>query len=82
MKLGIKLLKELNKKYTPSSLIPIRFGRYDVALKTDEEGNPILVFIGEANSEGIIKGNRFTRVLIKNPDGKIIKDHWDHKGKV
>jgi hypothetical protein len=82
MKIGDKLLKQLNKTYTPSVTIPLKFGRYDLIIKTDKYGNPILLFIGKANEEGIIKGERFSRVLIKDPDGKVIKDHWDNKGKV
>jgi len=81
MKIGEKLLKVLSKKYTPSDMVSARFERYDLAMKTDEEGNAVMLFIGKLNEEGVIKGNRFTRVLIKDPSGKIIKDHWDHKGK-
>jgi hypothetical protein len=82
MKIGDKLLKQLNKTYTPSTTIPLKFGRYDLIIKTDDGGNPILLFIGKANEEGMIKGERFGRVLIKDPSGKVIKDHWDNKGKV
>jgi len=82
MKIGDKLMKVLNKKYEPSNSFTSRFERYDIAIKTDDEGNPILLFIGNANSDGMIKGNRFSRVLIKDKSGKIIKDHWDHKGTV
>lgn len=82
MKIGDKLLKVLNKKYEPSSLVNVRFERYDLSIKTDEDGNAVLLFIGKADAEGTIKGNRFIRVLIKDQSGKIIKDHWDHKGKV
>lgn len=82
MKVGEKLLKVLNKKYTPATTFPLKFGRYDLVLKTDDEGNAILLFIGEENEDGMIKGNRFTRVLVKDSSGKIVKDHWDNKGKV
>ncbi|MBE9464237.1 hypothetical protein ACFP1I_06415 [Dyadobacter subterraneus] len=82
MKPGDKLLKEINKKYTPSTTIPLKFGRYDMVVKTNDEGYAILLFIGKADEDGIIKGNRFTRVLIKDSNGNTIKDHWDHKGKI
>jgi hypothetical protein len=82
MKIGEKLLKQLNKKYEPSKMVAATFGRYDVAFKTDEEGNPILLFIGQADENGMIKGDQFTRRLLKDPNGVVIKDHWDHKGKV
>jgi hypothetical protein len=82
MKIGENLLKKLNKQYEPSSMVSIKFRGYDLALKTDEEGNPILLFIGKANKEGIIKGDRYARRLLKNKGGKILKDHWDYKGKI
>ncbi|MGA0557927.1 hypothetical protein ACO2Q8_14815 [Larkinella sp. VNQ87] len=82
MKIGNRLLKHLTKKYEPSKLVSFRFGRYDVALKTDEEGNAVLAFVGQANEQGIIRGDQFTRRLVKDTSGAFIKDHWDYKGKV
>jgi len=80
MKLGERLLKHLNKKYEPSRMVAFRFGRYDVAMKTDEEGNPILAFVGKADERGIIKGDQYARRLLKDGAGMVIKDHWDYKG--
>ena len=82
MKMGETLAKKLNRKYEPSAMISLRFRGYDMAVKTDDEGNPILLFIGKANDEGIIKGDRYARRLLKDQEGKFIKDHWDYKGKV
>lgn len=82
MKIREKLQKELNKKYAPASLINFRFSRYDVALKTDEDGNPVLLFIGKADENGMIKGERFSRRLVKDPSGRVLKDHRDNQGKV
>ena len=82
MKMGEALAKKLSKKYEPSAIVNLRFRGYDMAAKTDDEGNPILLFIGKANEEGIIKGDRFARRLLKNKEGEVIKDHWDYKGKV
>lgn len=82
MKIGDQLLKKLAKKYEPSSMVHTHFRDYDLAMKTDEEGNPILLFIGTANEEGIIKGDRYARRLLKDAEGKVVKDHWDYKGKI
>lgn len=82
MKLGERLLKQLTKTYAPSQLVSFRFGRYDVATKTDGEGNPMLVFVGKADEKGTIRGDQFNRRLLKDASGKVIKDHWDYKGKV
>jgi hypothetical protein len=82
MKIGETLLKKLNKQYEPNSMVNLKFKGYDIALKTDEEGNPILMFIGEAKADGMIKGDRYARRLLKDTEGKTIKDHWDYKGKI
>jgi hypothetical protein len=56
-------------------------GKYDLAIRTDEQGHAILLFIGQKDASGKIKGERYARRLIYDADGKILKDHWDHKGK-
>ena len=81
-KIGEALLKKLSKTYEPSSMVHLSFKSYDLAVKTDEEGNPVLFFMGKANNDGKIKGDRYARRLLKDNTGKIIKDHWDYKGKV
>jgi hypothetical protein len=82
MKIGDALLKKLNKKYEPATMVSMKFRDYDMAMKTDEEGNPILLFIGKAGENGMIKGDRYSRRLLKDANGVIVKDHWDYKGKV
>lgn len=81
MEIGKELLKVLNKRYEPSGMIELRFKNKDLAFKTDDEGRPILLFIGKKDDHGHIRGERFARVLRSAPDGSILKDHWDHKGK-
>lgn len=81
MALGPDLLKMMSKKYEPSRFFERRFKRYDIAFKTDEEGNPVLLFVGKKNEQGTIKGQRYARRLVKDDAGTIIKDHWDDKGK-
>jgi hypothetical protein len=82
MKLGQQILKLLGKQYAPSTMVQTSFGRYDLAFKTDEQGRPVLLFLGKADADGHIKGERFARTIITAPDGKVIKDHWDNKGKI
>ena len=82
MSVGEKLLKKISKKYEASTMVYIKFQKYDVALKTDDDGNPILMFIGNKTEEGTIKGDRYARRLMKDSKGNIVKDHWDFKGKV
>lgn len=80
MKLGEPVLKILDKKYEPHTLVETVFQRYDLAFKTDKEGRPILLFMGTKDANGHIKGERYARRL-KEEGGKVIKDHWEHKGK-
>jgi len=80
MALKEPILKILAKTYEPGSLIDTKFGRYDLSFKTDEEGRPILLFIGTRSENGDIVGDRYSRRL-KIEDGKIVKDHWELKGK-
>ncbi|MCD8738994.1 hypothetical protein LT679_00140 [Mucilaginibacter roseus] len=81
MKLGEEILKVLNKIYEPDTMVEKRFKRYDIAFKTDGYGRPILLFFGEKDERGHIKGERFARRLITAPDGTVIKDHWENKGR-
>jgi hypothetical protein len=82
MKIGEPLLKILNKTYQPGELIRQVFGRYDLAFKTDEQGRPVVLFIGIADEHGVIAGERFSRRLVFDASGKVLKDHWDNQGKV
>jgi hypothetical protein len=75
------ILKILSKIYEPSSMVEVRFKRYDLAVKTDEAGRPILLFMGEKDATGRIHGERYARRLVFDADGNVLKDHWDHKGK-
>jgi hypothetical protein len=81
MSLSDDLVKKLQKKYEPSSMIHDRFRGNDIAFKTDEEGNPVQLFLGRAGADGTIKGDRYARTLKYDRDGKQIKDHWERKGK-
>jgi hypothetical protein len=80
MALGLAILKLASKKYEANSYIEKRFHRYDLGFKTDEEGNPIVLFMGTKDSSGKIRGRRYARRLVKDSNGVIIKDHWDDKG--
>lgn len=81
MKLSDDLIKRLSKKYEPSALVRQRFRGNDIAFKTDTEGNAVQLFVGKAGEDGTIKGDRYARTLKRDKDGRIIKDHWERKGK-
>jgi hypothetical protein len=76
------ILKVLNKIYEPDSMLEFKFKRYDLAIKTDQKGRAILLFMGEKDPvTSKIKGHRYARRLLEDQDGKLLKDHWDNKGK-
>lgn len=81
MKLSDDLIKKLSKKYEPAALMHDAFRGNDIAFKTDGDGNPVQLFIGKRAADGTIKGERFARTLKHDKDGRVIKDHWEKKGK-
>jgi hypothetical protein len=81
MPLNDDLIKILRKTYEPSMLINMRFRENDIVFKTDKDGNAVLLFIGKLKEDGSIKGERYVRTLKHDREGKIIKDHWELKGK-
>lgn len=81
MALGEDLVKKLSKKFEPSTMVTMRYRSYDLAFKTDKDGNAIQLFMGKANEQGVIKGDRYARTLKYDREGNLIKDHWERKGK-
>ena len=81
MSLSEDLIKKLKRKFAPSTTTPFRYRSNDVVVQSDDEGNAIRAFIGKANDEGVIKGDRYSRTLKKDREGNLIKDHWERKGK-
>lgn len=81
MKLSEDLQRKLHKMHEPSSVINMKYRGNDIAVKTDENGNAILLFIGKMQQDGRIKGERYARTLKYDREGRVIKDHWELKGK-
>ena len=81
MKLNDDLLKILARTYAKSTLINTAYKKKDISFKTDEEGNPVLLFIGKRTEDGHIRGQRYARTLKRESEGNIVKDHWEMKGK-
>jgi hypothetical protein len=79
--LSYHLRLKLTKRYEPSSLVSIKYKGNDLTFKTDDEGNPIVLFIGKELPNGKIRGERYARRLKRDEKGNVIKDHWELKGK-
>jgi hypothetical protein len=81
MSLGDELLKKINKTFEPSAKLSLRYKGYDLVLITDKDGNAVQLFMGKAAADGSIKGDRYARTLKHDREGRLIKDHWERKGK-
>ena len=81
MALNDDILKKINRKFEPATKVSLRYKTYDLVLITDKEGNAVQLFMGKANDDGVIKGDRYARTLKYDRDGHLIKDHWERKGK-
>ena len=81
MSLGDALLKKINQKFEPSAKVLLRYRSQDLVLVTDKEGNAVQLFMGRANDEGVIKGDRYARTIKYDRDGRLLKDYWERKGK-
>jgi hypothetical protein len=81
MSLSYDLIKKLKRKFEPSTTTQFRYRTNDIVVQSDGEGNAIRMFIGKADEEGVVKGDRYSRTLKKDREGNIIKDHWERKGR-
>jgi hypothetical protein len=81
MKLSDALIKKLSQPYAPSTMVDLKYKGNDLSIKTDEDGNAILLFIGKRGPTGNIKGERYARTLKYDRNGLLIKDHWELKGR-
>ena len=75
------LLKKLALLYPPNSMVELRFKGLDASVRIDADGRPWQLFLGRRDKDGHIRGERYVRVYKQSPDGTVIKDHWDLKGK-
>lgn len=83
MALSEKLEEKLNKAYPAKTRIDDVFKGNDITFITNELGEPVTLFIGKRGEDGSIKGERYVRKIVRSEDGaKIMKSHWDNKGKV
>ena len=82
MALGADLQKKISQRYEASTIIPMRYRGNDLVVRTDDEGNAIVVFIGSKRDDGSIRGERYVRTLKRDSAGTVVKDHWECKGKV
>lgn len=81
MNLSDDLQRKLKKRYNPDTFTEMTYKGLDLMFKTDDEGNPMVLFIGRRIGENKIKGERYVRTLKKDQEGNVMKDHWDLKGK-
>jgi hypothetical protein len=81
MPLDEKLLKKLSQTFEPNTVVNFKFQKLDAAVQTDEDGHAVRLFLGKLAEDGMVHGERYTRVIVKDQQGTVVKDHWDKKGK-
>jgi hypothetical protein len=74
------LIRLLQRAYAPRSTVQLRYKRLDAIVRTDAEGHATLMFLGKLRPNGSIEGERYVRTFITDAAGRVVKDHWDHKG--
>ncbi len=83
MAISAKLEKKLAKPYAPSSRIDEVYLGNDITIISNDRGEAIHLFIGKRNEDGSIRGEHYARRIQREPGSdRIIKSHWDNKGKV
>jgi hypothetical protein len=83
MPLSPKLEKLLSKTYAPQERHNTEFLEKDISFITNEQGEPVTLYIGKRREDGDIAGERYARKIVRKPNSnEILKSHWDLKGKV
>lgn len=80
--IGKRLEAKLAKKYAANATFHERFGNQDITYLTDDQGQVVQLYLGKRKDDGNIKGERFSRRIVKDASGKILRTHWDRMGKV
>jgi hypothetical protein len=77
------LAEKLSKIYEPSATINDVFKGLDLTFITNEQGEPITLFLGRRRPDGAISGERYVRTIKREPgSSRVLSSHWDLKGKV
>ncbi len=83
MALSKKIEAYLEKSFTPDSRIDHKMLGIDLTYITNEQGEPVTLFIGRRKPDGSIVGERYVRTIVRKPNSQEIqKSYWDLKGKV
>jgi hypothetical protein len=74
------LAEKLSKTYEPSAHLNDVFKGHDISFVTNEQGEPVTLFIGQRRPDGIIAGERYVRTIKRDGEGRVLSSHWDLKG--
>jgi hypothetical protein len=82
MPLHCQLTDKLSKIFEPSTTINDVFKGHDITFVTNENGEPVTLFIGKRRPDGVIIGERYKRTIKRAPGStQVTGSHWDLKGK-
>lgn len=80
--LGKTLEALMKKTYKPASRVDMTFKGKDLTFITNQNGEPITLFLGKRKENGDISGEMFSRRIKKLENGLIKESHWDNQGKI
>ncbi|GAA4016386.1 hypothetical protein GCM10022408_32290 [Hymenobacter fastidiosus] len=81
MPLHHRLAEKRSKIYEPSAHIGDVFKGYDISFVTNDQGEPVTLFIGTRRPDGLIAGERYVRTIKRETaSAKVRSSHWDLKG--
>ncbi len=81
MPLKPALLKKLAGTFPSNTMVPLHFHGLDAFIRIGPDGLAWQLFLGKLDTSGRIRGERYVRTYKLDPDGRVIKDHWDLKGR-
>ncbi|TGE26756.1 hypothetical protein [Hymenobacter metallicola] len=82
MPLHRQLDQKLSKIYEPSTKIDDVFKGLDISFVTNDQGEPVTLFIGKRRPDGVIAGERYVRTIKRQPGSQqVAASHWDLKGR-
>jgi hypothetical protein len=73
------LLRLLSLRHQPSALVYLIYRGMDMTIKTNTEGIAVAMKVVQKLENSYRHESYFERTLIKDMDGKIIKDCWTLK---
>lgn len=81
MVINLRILKLLNRQYLPCTVVELRLDNYDIAIVTDDFGEPRRLFIGTKSDYHTIIGVHYSLEPGKDDSSSNNRRRWQLMGK-